>query len=105
MAIEIHTTPRLGYERGRRPAAAASSREDLDWWGLVRTLWRRKLFLLGVVLLILGLTAAYVSRMPPAFEAEALVMLNDRQAQLAPEIPELLSQLAPNEQGCRASCS
>jgi capsular exopolysaccharide synthesis family protein len=57
---------------------------------------------LGVVLLILGLTAAYVSRMPPAFEAEALVMLNDRQSQLAPEIPELLSQLAPNEQGLQS---
>jgi polysaccharide biosynthesis transport protein len=102
MAIEIHTTPRLAYEHGRRRAPAASSREDLDWWGLARTLWRRKLFLLGVVLLILGLTAAYVSRMPPAFEAEALVMLNDRQAQLAPEIPELLSRLTPDEQGLQS---
>jgi capsular exopolysaccharide synthesis family protein len=102
MAIEIHTTPRLAHEHGRRRVPAVSSREDLDWWGLARTLWRRKLFLLGVVLLILGLTAAFVSRMPPAFEAEALVMLNDRQSQLAPEIPELLSQLAPNEQGLQS---
>ena len=102
MAIEIHTTPRLAYEHGRRRAPAVSSREDLDWWGLARTLWRRKLFLLGVVLLMLGLTAAYVSRMPPAFEAEALVMLNDRQSQLAPNIPEVLSQLAPNEQGLQS---
>jgi len=102
MAIEIHTTPRLAYEHGRRRVPAVSSREDLDWWGLARTLWRRKLFLLGVVLLMLGLTAAYVSRMPPAFEAEALVMLNDRQSQLAPNIPEVLSQLAPNEQGLQS---
>jgi polysaccharide biosynthesis transport protein len=102
MAIEIHTTPRLGYEHRRRGGTAASSREDLDWWGLARILWRRKLFLLGVVLLMLGLTAAYVSRMPPAFEAEALVMLNDRQAQVAPNIPEVLSDLAPNEQGLQS---
>ena len=51
------------------------------------------------MVIVLGLTAAYVSRMPPAFEAEALVMLNDRQAQVAPDIPEVLAGLPPNEDG------
>ena len=98
MAIDVHSTPRIGYEPGRR-ATRSSGADDLDWLGLGRTLWRRKLFLLGFVVIVLGLTAAYVSRLPPAFEAEALVMLNERQAQVAPEIPEVLAGLPPNEEG------
>jgi len=99
MAIDVHSTPRIGYEPIRRPVSRASGGDDLDWLGLGRTLWRRKLFLLGFVVIVLGLTAAYVSRLPPAFEAEALVMLNDRQAQVAPNIPEVLAGLPPNEDG------
>jgi polysaccharide biosynthesis transport protein len=98
MAIDVHSTPRIGYEPIRRPMSRASG-DDLDWLGLGRTLWRRKLFLLGFMVIVLGLTAAYVSRMPPAFEAEALVMLNDRQARVAPDIPEVLAGLPPNEDG------
>jgi polysaccharide biosynthesis transport protein len=98
MAIDVHSTPRIGYEPIRRPVSRASG-DDLDWLGLGRTLWRRKLFLLGFMVIVLGLTAAYVSRMPPAFEAEALVMLNDRQARVAPDIPEVLAGLPPNEDG------
>src|SRR5688572_9664816 len=99
MAIDVHSTPRIGYEPAHRRATRSAGGDDLDWLGLGRTLWRRKLFLLGFMVIVLGLTAAYVSRLPPAFEAEALVMLNDRQAQVAPEIPELLAGLPPNEEG------
>ena len=96
---DVHSTPRIGYEPARRRATRSSGGDDLDWLGLGRTLWRRKLFLLGFMVIVLGLTAAYVSRLPPAFEAEALVMLNDRQAQVAPDIPEVLAGLPPNEDG------
>ena len=99
MAIDVHSTPRIGYEPARRRVTRDAGGDDLDWLGLGRTLWRRKLFLLGFVVIVLGLTAAYVSRMPPAYEAEALVMLNDRQAQVAPDIPEVLAGLPPNEEG------
>jgi succinoglycan biosynthesis transport protein ExoP len=99
MAIDVHSTPRIGYEPARRRVTRNAGGDDLDWLGLGRTLWRRKLFLLGFVVIVLGLTAAYVSRMPPAYEAEALVMLNDRQAQVAPDIPEVLAGLPPNEEG------
>ena len=99
MAIDVHSTPRIGYEPIRRPVSRAAGGDDLDWLGLGRTLWRRKLFLLGFVVIVLGLTAAYVSRIPPAFEAEALVMLNERQAQVAPDIPEVLAGMPPNEDG------
>ena len=100
MAIDVRSTPRIGYEPTRRRASRDSGGgDDLDWFGLARTLWRRKFFLLGFVLIVLGLTAAYVSRLPPAYEAESLVMLNDRQAQVSPDIPDVLSGIAPNEQG------
>ena len=99
MAIDVNSPPRIGYEPARRRATRSSGGDDLDWLGLGRTLWRRKLFLLGFVVIVLGLTAAYVSRLPPAFEAEALVMLNDRQAQVSPDIPEVLAGLPPNEEG------
>ncbi|HSA80006.1 MAG TPA: Wzz/FepE/Etk N-terminal domain-containing protein, partial [Geminicoccaceae bacterium] len=95
MAIDVHSTPRIGYEPIRRPVSRVSGGDDLDWLSLGRTLWRRKLFLLGFMVIVLGLTAAYVSRMPPAFEAEALIMLNDRQARVAPDIPEVLAGLPP----------
>ena len=99
MAIDVRSTPRIGYEPLRRSLSQPSGRDDLDWLGLGRTLWRRKLFLLGFTVIVLGLTAAYVSRIPPAFEAEALVMLNDRVARVAPDIPEVLAGLPPNEDG------
>ena len=96
MAIDVHSTPRIGYEPSRRRPTRDSG-DDLDWLGLGRTLWRRKLFLLGFIVIVLGLTAAYVSRMPPAYEAEALVMLNDRPAQPVPNIPDVLVGTPPNE--------
>jgi succinoglycan biosynthesis transport protein ExoP len=97
MAIDVHTTPRIGYEPARLRVARDSSGDDLDWFRLGRTLWRRKLFLLGFVVIVLGLTAAYVSRMPPAYEAEALVMLNDRPSQPVPNIPDVVVGTPPSE--------
>jgi polysaccharide biosynthesis transport protein len=99
MAIDVHSTPRIGYEPSRRRMPRDTGGDDLDWLALGRTLWRRKLFLLGFVVIVLGLTAAYVSRLPPAFEAEALVMLNDRQSQPVPGIEEVLSGVAADEDG------
>ncbi len=97
MAIDVHSTPRIGYEPSRLRVTWDSSGDDLDWFRLGRTLWRRKLFLLGFVVIVLGLTAAYVSRMPPAYEAEALVMLNDRPAQAVPNIPDVVVGSPPSE--------
>ena len=99
MAIDVHSTPRIGYEPARRRVSRDSGGDDLDWLRLGRVLWRRKLFVLGFVVIVLGLTAAYVSRLPPAYEAEALVMLNDREAQVSPEIPDVLSGIPPSEDG------
>ena len=76
-----------------------TSADDLDWLSLGRTLWRRKLFLLGFVVIVLGLTAAYVSRLPPAYEAEALVMLNERRPSRCRSIEEVLAGLPPDENG------
>jgi hypothetical protein len=90
MAIDVHSTPRIGYEPARLRVTRDSGGDDLDWFRLGQALWRRKLFLLGFVVIVLGLTAAYVSRMPPAYEAEALVMFNHRTwwwAQRRPKIP------------------
>ncbi len=97
MAIDVHSTPRIGYEPALRRVTRDSSGDDLDWMRLGRTLWRRKLFLLGFMVIVLGLTAAYVSRMPPAYEAESMVMLNDRPAQPVPNIPDVLVGSPPTE--------
>ena len=99
MAIDVHSTPRIGYQPARRRLSQDPGGDDLDWLGLGRTLWRRKLFLVGFIGIVLGLTAAYVSRLPPSFEAEALVMLNDRPPQTLPDIPEVLAGSPPNEEG------
>jgi succinoglycan biosynthesis transport protein ExoP len=102
MAIDVHSTPRIGYEPVRRRPAREPTGDDLDWLSLGRTLWRRKFFLLGFVVIALAVTAAYVSRMPPAYEAEALVMLNDRPPQPVPEIPDVLVGSPPNEEGLQS---
>ena len=78
---------------------ARTAKDDLDWLSLGRTLWRRKLLLLGFVVIVLGLTAAYVGRLPPAYEAEALVMLNDRQAAAGAGHREVLAGLPADENG------
>jgi succinoglycan biosynthesis transport protein ExoP len=97
MAIDVHSTPRIGYDSARLRVTRESSGDDLDWFRLGRTLWRRKLFLLGFVVIVLGLTAAYVSRMLPAYEAEALVMFNERPTQPVPNIPDVVVGTPPTE--------
>jgi polysaccharide biosynthesis transport protein len=97
MAIDVHSTPRIGYEPARLRVTREPGVDDLDWVRLSRTLWRRKLFLLGFVVIVLGVTAAYVSRISPAYEAEALVMLNDRPAQPVPNIPDVVVGSPPSE--------
>jgi uncharacterized protein involved in exopolysaccharide biosynthesis len=59
-------------------AQAAAARQALrtprDWiGGIGHVLWRRKLPLLACVAVVLASTAAYVSTLTPAYEAEALV--------------------------------
>jgi succinoglycan biosynthesis transport protein ExoP len=97
MAIEVHSGPRMGYEPIRRPPVDAGG-EDLDWLGLGRTLWRRKLFVFGFVVIVLGLCAAYVSQIPPSFEAEALVKLNDRETRIVTDFDDVLQGRVANEQ-------
>jgi uncharacterized protein involved in exopolysaccharide biosynthesis len=44
--------------------------------GIGSMVWRRKLLILTCVVLVLGLTAAYVSTLVPAYEAQALVAVD-----------------------------
>ncbi len=99
MALDVHSTPRLAYEPMRARPAHEPSGDELDWFALLRTLWRRKVFLATFVLLTLGLTAAYVSRLDPKFEAEALVMLSEQGPQIVADIPEILPSLPVQEDG------
>jgi polysaccharide biosynthesis transport protein len=99
MAIDVNTTPRLGYDPLlRRRASRDSGGDDLDWLGFGRVLWRRKLFLFGFLLVVLGITAAWVSRVPPTYEAQAMVMLNEGERRLVPTIEGPVPGLAPNEE-------
>jgi capsular exopolysaccharide synthesis family protein len=95
MAIDVRNAPRIAYRSADR-SARDSVKEELDWLGLGRTLWRRKLFLATVVGLTLAVTAVLVGRMAPGFEAESQVMLNDRPNQVV-DIPEVLGAAAPDE--------
>ena len=101
MAIEVNSPPRIGYEPVRRRPVRERSGDDLDWFGLLRTLWRRKLFLAGFVALALAITAAWVGRMPPQYESDAMVMFNDRQRVLV-DIPEVVTGLPPQEERMQA---
>jgi uncharacterized protein involved in exopolysaccharide biosynthesis len=91
----VHRVP----PRRRRSERAA---DDLDWLSLGRTLWRRKLFLLGFVAIMLGLTAAYVGRLPPTYEAEALIMLNEQVFEPVPDIEAVVTGLPVNENGIQS---
>jgi hypothetical protein len=105
------TTPAVAPQRSlakldsspaRRRCTRPVRDEALDWLQLGRTLWRRKLFLSGLVVVVLGLTAAFLGRMPPIYEAEALLMLNQREPRVTPEISELLPPVAAREDALRA---
>jgi len=101
MAVEVSSPPRIGYDPALRRVSRDQGGDDLDWWRLGRILWRRKLFLLGFVVLVLGLTAAVVSRIPPAYEAEAMVMLDERRVQVG-EIPDVLPTVPQGEDGVQS---
>jgi len=66
-------------DRGR-PATAFA------WSMLGRTLWAHKLFLACLVLSVLALTSLHVSQVPPAFEAETLVLLGERKGPAEPPV-------------------
>ena len=66
-------------DRGR-PATAFA------WSMLGRTLWAHKLFLACLVLSVLVLTSLHVSQVPPAFEAETLVLLGERKGPAEPPV-------------------
>jgi succinoglycan biosynthesis transport protein ExoP len=68
---------RRGMARGARIGGALGR----GLWGI---LWRRKLLVLACVIVALGLTMAHIARLAPTFEAESLVMLEDRGA--SPEL-------------------
>jgi uncharacterized protein involved in exopolysaccharide biosynthesis len=77
--------------------ASGPRADEIDWLGLAWTLWRRRWFLLGVMASVLAGTAVHVGGLPPAYEAEAQIMLNDRQRQPLPEIEDVLSDIPVNE--------
>jgi polysaccharide biosynthesis transport protein len=97
--MDMNTAPRLGYDPllRRKPIHHASPSDDLDWLGILRVLWRRKLFLFAFMLLALGGTAAWVMQMPRLYEANALVMLNEGRARTVPGIEDAVPYLAPTE--------
>jgi capsular exopolysaccharide synthesis family protein len=64
--------PRPWRRHRGRPATAFA------WSMLGRILWAHKLFLACLVLSVLALTSLHVSQIPPAFEAETLVLLGER---------------------------
>jgi exopolysaccharide transport family protein len=97
MALDLRSNPQIGYQsRGYAPAPPPPTDENIDWFGLVRTLWRRKFFLIGFVGICLALTSAYVSTLEPGYEAEAQVMLNDRPTQVT-DIQEVIEAQPFNE--------
>jgi capsular exopolysaccharide synthesis family protein len=83
MATGSHATllipvPRPWHrDRGQRPPT-------LVWSMLGRTLWAHKLFLVCLVVSVLALTTLRVSQAPPVFEAETLVLLDERKGQGEP---------------------
>jgi polysaccharide biosynthesis transport protein len=75
MATETPTMPRWGHVAAARQALR-ERRGKVAGFGDI--LWRRKLLVLACVGVVLALTAAYVSTLTPAYQAEALVALGDR---------------------------
>jgi capsular exopolysaccharide synthesis family protein len=59
----------------------------LVWSTLGRILWAHKLFLACLVVSVLALTTLRVSQAPPVFEAETLVLLDERKGQGEPTAP------------------
>jgi uncharacterized protein involved in exopolysaccharide biosynthesis len=62
--------------------ASAPSGEELNLREIWRALMRRKLVLLGVVVLLTGLTFAVVSRQTPLYTAETLIHVKPQDAQV-----------------------
>jgi polysaccharide biosynthesis transport protein len=97
--MDVNTAPRLGYDPLlRRKATRESGGDDLDWLGVFRVLWRRKLFLFAFMLLALAATAAWVTQAPKLYEANALVMLNEGRARTVPGIEDVVPYLTPTEE-------
>jgi polysaccharide biosynthesis transport protein len=98
MAVEVQSTPRYLPDRGARRTVRRGRGEDVDWLGLLRTLWRRKLLLGSFVLAITGLAWLWVQSLTPIYEAEAQVMINDRAPRVV-AIEEVMPGVAATEQG------
>jgi polysaccharide biosynthesis transport protein len=101
MAVDLHTPRHLSRDPALRARAAAARSEDVDWLGLRRTIWRRKLFLLGFVAIVTGLAMVYARSLTPIYEAEVLLMIDDRQPRLV-DIQDVTPNVPANEQGAAA---
>lgn len=75
MATEARIMPRWGNVAAVRQVVR-EQRGRVAAFGDV--LWRRKLLLLACLGVVLGLTAAYISTLAPAYQAEALVAVGER---------------------------
>lgn len=98
MALDVHSSKRMLAERPARQTPSRSRGEDVDWLGLGRTLWRHKFGLIAFVAAVTGLVWLYVQSLTPIYEAETLIMLNDRPARVV-DIDEVLPGVPATEQG------
>ena len=75
MATEARTMPRSGHVAAVRQVLREQPGRVAGFGDILR---RRKLLIVACVGIVLGLTAAYVGMLAPAYEAEALVAVGDR---------------------------
>ena len=68
---------------------------DIDVTELLRTLWRRRLIVIGTVALITGLAVIVMMQLAPRFTAEARVMLDTRRQSVI-DIESVLSGANPD---------
>lgn len=70
--------------------------EEIDWQRVFRTLWRRKMVLFGPIVTMTVLSMVAVSLITPLYTAEALVVVESRNTELA-DIKTVISGLSVNK--------
>lgn len=65
-----------------RPSAPPPALEEVDLWKQARKLWNRKFALLGLALLLFAPTAYVILKLPPKYHAVAIVLIDDRKADI-----------------------
>jgi polysaccharide biosynthesis transport protein len=84
-----NSTAIVGSDRGLLPASATA--REINIGLALRTLWRRKLLLVGIVVVALVLVALVILAMTPRYTAQTLIMLEPR----APRLLQAEGMAAP----------